>query len=221
MAAPDMQRQLVAQLDVLLREFDDLKGRGYPRIDLPPGDVEGFEMRARAAIHRVAGIPSVYIDQCEETISKIKPRWRAPDLIGIIWALRSDMEAGYLKSHTELIHGTLFADFLEMAQHLLDHGGYKDAAAVIAGSSLEAHVRQLCQKSGIDPATAAGTYKKADLLNSELAKAGVYSKLDQKNVTAWLHLRNKAAHGQYDQYEAGQVRLLIDSVRDFITRHPA
>ncbi len=39
-----------------------------------------------------------------------------------------------------------------MAEHLLDEG-YKDAATVIAGSSLEPHLRQLCQKSGIPTET--------------------------------------------------------------------
>ena len=52
-------------------------------------------------------------------------------------------------------------------------------------------------------------------------RAEVYSKLDQKNVTAWLDLRNKAAHGHYDQYESAQVGLLISGFRDFITRNPA
>jgi hypothetical protein len=104
-------------------------------------------------------------------------------LDGVIGSLRADVEAGYLRSHTELIHGELFADFLKMAQHLLDQG-YKDAAAVIAGTSLEAHLRQLCQKAEVDTITDTGSPKKADRLNSELAAANVYSKLDQKNVTA-------------------------------------
>ncbi len=34
-------------------------------------------------------------------------------------------------------------------------------------------------------------------MNTELYKAGVYGKLDNKNVTAWLDLQNKAAHAQY------------------------
>jgi hypothetical protein len=46
-------------------------------------------------------------------------------------------------------------------------------------------------------------------------------KMDQKNVTAWLDLRNKAAHGHYEQYQKEQVALLISGVRDFITRNPA
>jgi glutaredoxin len=35
--------------------------------------------------------------------------------------------------------------------------------------------------------------------------AKVYSLLDQKNITAWLELRNKAAHGEYEKYVAQQV----------------
>ena len=110
-----------------------------------------------------------------------------------------------------------------MSQHLLNEG-YKDAAAVIAGSSLDAHLRQLCERSGIGSVVSSGgttTYKKADRLNSDLAAANIYSKLDQKNVTAWLNLRNKAAHGRYAEYESPQVSLLISGIRDFITRNPA
>ena len=58
-------------------------------------------------------------------------------------------------------------------------------------------------------------------LNSELAAKDVYSKLDQKSVTAWLDLRNKAAHGHYADYTTEQVSLLLQSVRNFIARLPA
>ena len=111
-----------------------------------------------------------------------------------------------------------------MAQHLLD-AGYKDAAAVVAGSTLESHLRMLCTKSTLpsefikpDGSTAP---KKAESMNSDLANADVYSKLDQKNVTAWLDLRNKAAHGRYAEYQPDQVSLFIAGVRDFLTRVPA
>jgi hypothetical protein len=58
-------------------------------------------------------------------------------------------------------------------------------------------------------------------MNAELVAAGAYSKLDQKNITAWLDLRNKAAHGQYDTYSKEQVMILIAGIRDFIARNPA
>jgi hypothetical protein len=63
-----------------------------------------------------------------------------------------------------------------------------------------------------------GLPKKADSLTSELAAANAYSKLDQKSVTAWLDLRNKAAHGHYGDYTKEQVSLTIQSVRNFISR---
>jgi len=110
-----------------------------------------------------------------------------------------------------------------MSQHLLDEG-YKDAGAIIAGSSLEGQLRQLCTKFGADPTvtTASGlSPKKADRMNADLSAKKAYSVLDQKNVTAWLDLRNKAAHGEYAKYTSEQVGLLISGIRDFITRNPA
>lgn len=59
------------------------------------------------------------------------------------------------------------------------------------------------------------------VVNADLAGARVYSSLDQKNVTAWLGLRNDAAHGHYNEYTGEQVALMLQGVRDFITRHPA
>ena len=107
-----------------------------------------------------------------------------------------------------------------MAEHLLAEN-YKDAAAVITGSVLEEHLRQLAQKHAIDVTfekSGRRVSKKADLLNAELAKAGVYNKLDQKNITALLDLRNKAAHGHYEEYSKSQVELMHQSVLDFMTR---
>lgn len=57
-------------------------------------------------------------------------------------------------------------------------------------------------------------------MNDELGKI-TYSLFDQKNVTAWLDLRNNAAHGKYTEYSSEQVNLLIEGIRDFIKRNPA
>jgi hypothetical protein len=223
MTRAQFQQQFIAQLDELLTEHHELISKVVSNEASLPRNEEWmrFLTRARAAIHRIAGRPSVYVDQCEAIFSeRLALRTRASLIAGVLSSLRSDVDAGYLVSHMELVHGEVFADFLEMSQHLLDEG-YKDAAAVIAGSSLEAHLRQLCHKAGIHIETETVLPKKADRLNAELAGANVYSKLDQKNVTAWLDLRNKAAHGHYEQYEKAQVALLISGVRDFITRNPA
>ena len=59
------------------------------------------------------------------------------------------------------------------------------------------------------------------MLNANLEKAGVYTKAYQKSVTAWLDIRNKAAHGRNDEYTKEEAKILIDSVRNFINQHPA
>ena len=218
---------VLAQLDQLLATFDDLRARSKhdDLSDLPRSDYSRFITLIRAAIDRIGGRHSAYARQADEPIAKYGAEHaiNAPLLYGIVAALREDVASDHLASLEELIHAELFADFLAMADHLLDNG-FKDAAAVVSGSALEAHLLQLCRKHDIDTQLSAGTNvqpKRADRLNADLAAVGAISKLDQENVTAWLDLRNKAAHGKYDEYEKAQLALHIASVRDFILRNPA
>ena len=90
----------------------------------------------------------------------------------------------------------------------------------MAGAALESHLRKLAQKFEI-PIEKGGKYLKADRLNAELKNNDIYNALDHKNVIAWLDLRNKAAHGKYNEYAKEQVAILISSIRGFITRYSA
>jgi hypothetical protein len=139
-----------------------------------------------------------------------------PNKVGALRALRRDYDAGYLATVQSLVRAEVFVDFFEMAEHLLQQG-YKDPAAVIVGSVLEEHLRVLCHARGI-PTTASGKPKKADTLNAELAASSAYNKLDQKGITAWLDLRNKAAHGHYSDYTADQVNNMLLGVQEFMRR---
>ncbi len=140
--------------------------------------------------------------------------------LGILTAIRDQIKGGWIETTKGLVTAEVFADFLEMAEHLLDQK-YKDPSAVVVGSVLEEHLRQLCAASSLpveDLSSGKAVPRKADTLNSDLAKAGKYSKLDQKQVTAWLDLRNKAAHGKYSEYTDEQVVLMLAGVRDFVSR---
>ena len=95
--------------------------------------------------------------------------------IGVTKALLEDLKMGYLTSLEEMIHGDLFSDYLEMADHLVQHG-YKDAAAVLAGATLELQLKKLCNKHSIG-VQRNGKPRKADELNAELGKLRIYSKL--------------------------------------------
>ena len=82
--------------------------------------------------------------------------------IGVAKALLFDIQNGYMTSFEELVHGNIFSDFLEMANYL-SKKKYKDAAAVLAGSTLEVHLKNLCKKHGVDTISN-GKPKKAESL---------------------------------------------------------
>jgi hypothetical protein len=136
--------------------------------------------------------------------------------IGALKALKREYETGYLVKIQALVRAEVFSDFLEMAEHLITQG-YKDPSAVLVGGTLEEHLRELCKSRSI-PIQISEKPKKADLMNSELAAAKAYNILDQKNITAWLDLRNKAAHGKYSEYTIEQVTLMLTGVKNFFAR---
>jgi hypothetical protein len=213
---------LIKQLDELLAKYSDMQRRSQHNdlSDLPKVERQSLVTRSLAAIHRIAGNDSTYSKEVNRILEDSPQLFRhTSSILGITHALREDLNDGYIKSLIEIIHADIFADFLDMAYHLQSQG-YKDAAAVITGSTLESHIKELAAKHGIDTENN-GKPVKVDKLNADLAKSDAYSKLDQKNITAWLDLRNKAAHGNYEEYTKDQVELLISGVRDFLGRVPA
>jgi hypothetical protein len=216
------QKAVLGQIDSLLGKYDEARSRSKHEdiSDLPEEEPTELLTRIVAAIERLSPPGSRYVKNSSEYMNKSAVvGYKLTLVVGVLKALRADYEAGFLQSITELIHTDLFGDFLEMADHLLEQK-YKDPSAVIAGSVLEEHLRKLCDKNGIST-DIGGRPKKADAMNAELATAIVYSKLDQKSITAWLDLRNKAAHGEYGKYTQDQVALLVQGIRDFISRNPA
>jgi hypothetical protein len=214
---------VLKQIDTLLSVYSQLRARSkYDDLsDLPESVASEAITRLSDAIERLAPDGSRYRKNAQTALSQygVSNAYNINILLGILRALREDYSAGFLQNVQELVHADVFSDFHEMAEYLLSEG-YKDPAAVIAGGVVEEHLRKLCTKNSI-ATTANGRPKKADAMNSELAAANAYSKLDQKSVTAWLDLRNKAAHGQYAEYSKEQVNLMLLGHREFMARNPA
>lgn len=213
--------EILAQIDAALG-FYELGRQISEHVDPSVRDkTYASEMitRLAAAIGRLSPPDSQYRDNAQAALKTYGPNnaYIIPILAGALKALRADYAAGHLRRVEQLVQAELFADFLEMAEYLLDQG-YKDAAAVLVGGVLEEQLRKMCIKNGIS-VLSGGRPKKADSLNADLAGASVLNKLDQKSVTSWLDLRNKAAHGQYSEYTADQVGVMLQGVRDFATRH--
>jgi len=214
--------QLIERVDELLsmgQEVLATRRRNDYGEWIDPALMSGFRGAALSFIERVYGNSHPHFVEFRDNAGGQWPA-DAEKGVGILRAVRSEIAGGWLFSIKGLVTAEVFSDFLEMAEHLLETG-YKDPAAVVCGSVLEEHLRQLARKNGIETETqkdGKDVPKKADSLNSELARSDVYSKLDQKMITGWLDLRNKAAHGKYDEYSEDQVRHLIMSATEFMAR---
>jgi hypothetical protein len=139
-------------------------------------------------------------------------------MLGIAQAVKHDIANGLLVDLKSLAQGEVFADFLDMGEHLLN-GGYKDAAAVIIGTVLEDGLRRLSVRLGLPTASDEGKSITIDPLNNQLAKHNAYSKLVQKQITTWAHVRNKAAHGEYAEYTKEQVQMMLVFVQSFTAEY--
>jgi hypothetical protein len=150
----------------------------------------------------VFGRDSVHYSQVSKKNSEYLGFTEVYEINGILMAARDDYESDQLYSVKTAITADVFLDFYEQANYLLTNGYYQ-AAAVVLGAILEDALKKLCLKSGINPIGL-----KMDRMNAELAKKGIYSGLVQKQITANVDLRNKAAHGEWDKFG-------IDDVRSF------
>ena len=210
---------MVVQLDELIKKAEKIIG-GRPVYGLDEGaaEIQILANRLESAVTRLTVPGSVYAQQLKRGAGH-SPSYRLDYNTQVATALRDDLNAGWTETVVELVHADTYSDYLQMAEALLAKG-YKDAAAVITGTSLEVHVRALCVKNGVTTRVA-GNPKKADTMNADLKKAGVYDGLQQKQITAWMDLRNKAAHGDYTAYDEDQVRLFTDGVSAFMMKYPA
>ena len=207
----------------MLKGYEDIRSRSsYSNfVDIPGEQVTSVVTLMSDCIQRLAPPNSQYIHVMTAAVKTyaLILGAAAPQVAGALTALRAAYASGYLATVSELIHADLFSDFIQMAEYLLSEG-YKDPSAVIIGSVLEEHLRQLCAKNGLQTASG-GKPMKADQLNADLANASVYSKLDLKSITSWLDLRNKAAHGRYTEYTKEQVQVMIQGIQNFVVRNPA
>lgn len=179
----------------------------------------GFRAASLSFIKMVYGLEHPYFGEFKSNTDDSRPS-SAEKGIAILQSIRSEISGGWMFTFKGLVAAELFADFLDMASHLLE-SGYKDSAAVMIGGVLEEHLRQLCLKHGLavdEEKEGRVVAKKSDRLNADMAKADVYSKLDQKQITAWLDLRNNAAHGKYTEYTEQQVKQLQSGVIEFMVR---
>jgi hypothetical protein len=207
-------QQALAQIDELLQEVEKAR-KASPHDDLsgglPNDKMRQIHTRLRAAIDRLSASGSRYAIEADAVVQRGFVGEQLLSLAGILQAMRADFEAGYIQTFEEIVHSSVFEDFLEMASELLTKG-YKDAAAVIAGSVLEEHVRALAGRSSISLADGKRA-RSVDALLIDLVKTSQFSESQRKIAAGWYGLRNEAAHARYENVAEGDVKRMIEGIR--------
>ncbi len=133
---------------------------------------------------------------------------------GVLEAAYRDFSEDFLFDIRAMVRADLLGSFIEQAEILLNEGYYVSAAS-LAGAVLEDTLRKMCDQQNISYPEKT----KIDVLNTCLAKAGVYNKLTQKEITAKADIRNNADHGKFDQFTESDVKDMVIWVRRFISEY--
>ncbi len=165
-------------------------------------------------IGRVFGKSSDHYVKFESLFSEFHKPLIVIQAFGILKAAKDDYENGYLFETRTLIEAEVFDDLLEQAEYLFNSGYYLPAA-VMAGGVLEDALKKLCERSSVS----LPSKPTIDPMNVGLAKAGLYSTLVQKKITALADIRNKAAHGKYHEFSKDDVKEMIAQVRSFMEKY--
>ncbi|MEP1061830.1 MULTISPECIES: DUF4145 domain-containing protein [Cyanophyceae] len=146
--------------------------------------------------------------------------------LSVLRAMRKDFELGFLGENLAAqIEAAVASDYLGQAENLLAEGqpGKYDhvPAAVLAGAVLEKALRTLCgnQQPPLLTIDDHGRLLTLNRLIPDLKKAGVYNELMAKQLLAWADIRNKAAHGEFDQFTREQVGLMVQGIGHFLAQH--
>ena len=144
--------EALGQLATLLAEYAKLRGQ-QTHVSRYPSNLALIQ-RLLAAIQRLTAPTSTYAHAASlQANSNVHSATRLSELVATASALRDDIAAGWLTSVVELAHADTYAGYLEMAEGLLGQG-YKDAAAVITGTSLQVHLRALAREARPRPPSA-------------------------------------------------------------------
>jgi hypothetical protein len=223
------KRGLNMDLNDLTKRIDQLILEGKSVLETKQGTVygewvdserfRGFRSAALSFIERVYGVEHSYYKEFYSWVASVEPN-DVEQGIAILESVKKEVSGGWLFSIKGLVVSEIFTDFLGMAQYLLAQDCYRPAA-VVAGSVLEEHLRQLCIKNGIgvkNESEGEHTPRGVGSLSANLTKAGVYGELDQKAVSMWLDLSNKAAYGKCEECSKEQVQQMLHGITEFFAR---
>jgi hypothetical protein len=213
----------------IIQRFNSLKRYQCSNYSPPAYFYDQEDSRAWTA-EAEAALASVFppANPFRQTWARLEPRMSPnhaygvtlEQLLGVFQAATKQLREGRIGTLIDGIRAETEAELLDQA-FILANAGHLAASAVIAGGALETHLRHLVDKNGLVIAGDGSISKYNDAIAQARNNGTVeiYSASEGKQVGAWGGLRNDAAHdpGNF-ACSKEQVRLMIDGIRNFISK---
>ena len=204
-----LELQQKADAVVAAKKLDFRSNEGVPYYKVPSELYKEWATNVLSLLQRSFGESSIHYQNFSAHYTGFDG-WESNflDSQAIFKAAREDYEGGYLFNIRTLAKAEVLADAMAQAKELL-HAGYKDPACILARVSLESALKDLAGKFGV-------TEGKLDRMNADLCKAGAYNMAKQKQITAWVEICNKAAHGDWTQYTEQDAAATVGGVETLV-----
>jgi hypothetical protein len=130
--------------------------------------------------------------------------------IGVLRALLQDIEAGLIVSLADRVRAEVFDDFLDHADEYHKRG--RKEAGVIAGVVFEDTLRRIAEKFEVSGPN-------VEELIVALVKKEVFTETKAKRARAAAHVRTKANHALWNEFDLKDVATCIGFTRELISAH--
>jgi hypothetical protein len=215
----------LARFDSLVAEGKNILGNG----DTQPDFERVVEWRTKAVTLLDNVIPHGHVHRklVEEASKLPDDRKMIQGMVSALRALKDDLDKGFLDSMARHIEAEIAADYMGQAEALMAEGkrGNYDhvPAAVLAGAVMEKALRTLCQSQDppIPTILSGGLPKGQTQMIDELERTGVFTVATSVQLKGWAKIRNLAAHGEFGQFSAPDVKFMLEGINGFIARHLA
>lgn len=230
---PNLYKKYLDRFDELIQEGELIEKTtlqsGLEFMSLPYRQYLEWKIKCISLFDQVLPAKSTQRSLIEE-LKEIEPSMKASHVyqnafqrcLSYLKAIKSDFEAGFLQDLSLQIEAELAADYMGQAEQLLAEGqsGQYDhiPAGVLAGAVLEKGLRTLCSKQTppLPLVDGKGNSLMMNRLIDDLRKVSAFNELKAKQLRAWAAIRNKAAHGEFDQFSRNDVETMIGGINTFL-----
>jgi hypothetical protein len=213
----ELEERIEKKFNELIAQGNQLKfgnEHGQARSDDHAYSCKGWLASAQNLVHLVVSSPKNPYQASVDDICSKDRGYRIQVSVGqvnvILQSLLNDINNGLLASVENQTKALVFDDFLDHAKAYAKQE-MKNEAGVIAGVVFEDTLRNICRNNEINESGV-----KLDQLITELTKLDVISQIKAKRARVAAHVRTKATHAQWDEFELSDVNTTIEFTEQLI-----